>query len=137
VASDRGEELPDAEVTVGLERAYAKFVGQGERLAVVVLGLIALGGLAPRRHLAEEAKGILLVAPFLVPTGTCSPMDGETVCLLMTAGQQLRLTQGETTKRPMTCHCCWRALFHRLREQWHGISDAPGQGVRCTQGRSH
>ena len=28
-------------------------------------------------------------------------------------------------------------LFHRLREQRHGVGDAPGQGVRRTQGRSH
>ena len=29
------------------------------------------------------------------------------------------------------------ALFHRLREQRHGVSDAPRQGVRRPQGRSH
>jgi hypothetical protein len=28
-------------------------------------------------------------------------------------------------------------LCHRLREQRHGVGDAPGQGIRSTQGRSH
>ena len=28
-------------------------------------------------------------------------------------------------------------LFHRRREQRHGVGDASGQGIRCPQGRSH
>src|SRR5262249_34592492 len=49
----------------------------------------------------------------------------------------LRCTQGETTERlgvysPHRSH-----LFHRLREQLHGVGDAPAQGIRRPQGRSH
>ena len=33
------------------------------------------------------------------------------------------------------CRCS--ALLHRLREQRHGVGDAPSQGVRRAQGRSH
>ena len=36
----------------------------------------------------------------------------------------------------MTSSRCSR-LFHRLREQRHGVGDAPAQGVRRPQGRSH
>ena len=34
---------------------------------------------------------------------------------------------------PFRCH----GLFHHLREQRHSVGEAPAQGVRCTQGRSH
>jgi hypothetical protein len=30
-----------------------------------------------------------------------------------------------------------RCPFHRLREQRHGVGDAPAQDIRCAQGRSH
>ena len=53
-------------VAVGLERAHAQFLGQGEGLAVVGYGWLALRGIAMRGNVAEEAQGIRLVAPFLV-----------------------------------------------------------------------
>ena len=37
------------------ERTHTKLVSQGEGLLIVVYGLIALQGIAPRRNLAEEA----------------------------------------------------------------------------------
>ena len=92
-------QLPEAEVAVGLERAHAELLGQGEGLAVVGFGLVALRRLAPRRNVAEEAQGIRLVAPFLVRTGERQRTLGEGVRLLQAAGQQLRLPQGETTER--------------------------------------
>src|SRR5215510_3096398 len=45
-------------VAVGLERAHAEVVGQGEGLAVIVFGLLARQRLAPRRNHAEEAQSI-------------------------------------------------------------------------------
>ena len=39
----------EAEVAVGHERAYAELIGQGESLAVVGFGRLALRELAPRR----------------------------------------------------------------------------------------
>ena len=56
-------------MAVGLERAHAEFLGQGEGLLVVGFGRLDLRGLALRRNVAEEAQGIRLVAPFLVLTG--------------------------------------------------------------------
>jgi hypothetical protein len=53
------------------------------------------------------------------------------------AGEHLCLPQGETTERlkAYSSHC--NGLFHRLREQQHGVGDAPSQSVRRPQGRSH
>src|SRR5262249_25528570 len=55
---------------------------------------------------------------------------------VQTAGQHLRLNQRETTERlKVNLFCCHR-LFYRLREQYHGIGDAPAEGIRRAQGRS-
>ena len=76
-----------------LERAHAEFLGQGEGLVVVGFSLRTLGGIAPRRNVAEEAQGIRLVAAFLVLTGMRQRTLGEGMRLLQAAGQQLRLPQ--------------------------------------------
>ena len=94
-------------MAVGLERAHAEFLGQGEGLAVVIFSLIALRRLAPRRDLAQEAQGIRLVAAFLALTGERQRALGEGVCLLQAAGQHLRLPQGETTAAPESLPCPW------------------------------
>jgi hypothetical protein len=54
---------------VGLERAHAEFVGQGEGLAVASFGLCDFWGLPMRGNITEEAQGIRLSAPLLVRTG--------------------------------------------------------------------
>ena len=61
--------VPEAEVAVGLERAHAQFLGQGEGLAVVGLGWLDVWGLALRGNLAEEPQGLRLVASFLCGHG--------------------------------------------------------------------
>jgi hypothetical protein len=96
--SELGIEVPEAEVAVGYKRAHAELLGQGEGLAVVSCSGLNFYGLAVRRNLAEEAQGIRLVAPFLVLTGERQHTLGEGVRLLQAAGQQLRLTQRETTE---------------------------------------
>ena len=96
----RGVQRAEAKVAVGLQRAHAEFLGQGEGLAVVGFGLFDLWGLAPRRNVTEEAQGIRLVAAFLVLTGERQRPLGEGVRLLQTAGQHLRLPQGEDDRAP-------------------------------------
>ena len=54
---------------MGLERAHAQLLGQGEGLLVVGFGLRALWELAPRHNGAQEAQGRRLVAAFLVKVG--------------------------------------------------------------------
>ena len=95
----RGIQRAQATVAVGLERAHAELLGQGEGLAVVIFGLIAVRRLTPRRHVAEEAQGIRLVAAFLVRTGERQGALGEGVRLLQAPSQELRLPQGEATER--------------------------------------
>ena len=124
-------------MAVGHEWAHAEFVGQGEGLVVVSFGLLALRGLAPRRNVAEEAQGIRLVAPFLVLTGVRQRALGEDVGFLQAASQQLRLSQREPTERLKVHSFHYSRLFYRLREQRHGVGDAPAQGIRRTQGRSY
>ena len=88
-----------AQVAVRLQGTHAQLLSQGEGLAVVGFGRLALRRFAPRRNVAEEAQGIRLVAAFLVLTGERQRALGEGVCLLQAASQQLRLPQGETTER--------------------------------------
>jgi hypothetical protein len=73
-------------VAVGLERAHAECLGQGEGLAVVGFGVLALWRLAPRGNLAEEAQGIRLGAPLLVRMGERQRVLGEGMRLLQAAG---------------------------------------------------
>ena len=123
-------------MTVRLQRAHAEFLGQGEGLAVVDFGLHGIRRVAPCCDVAEEAQGIGLVAAFLACAGLRQRLLGEGLRLLQAASQQMRLPQGETTERLQPDQFPCSHLFHRLREQRHGIGDAPGQGVRRPQGRS-
>ena len=92
--ADLGIQRAEAEVAVGLERAHAELLGQGEGLAIMGFGLLAHPEARAARNLAEEAQGIGLVATFLMLTGERQRLFGEGVRLLQVAGQQLRLAQG-------------------------------------------
>jgi hypothetical protein len=103
----------------------------------VGLGQRALRRCALRGDVAEEAQGIRLVAPFLVLTGMYQRPLGESMRILQATSQPLRLPQGETTERLQASHGRCHGLFHCLREQRHGVGDAPDQRIRRTPGRSH
>ena len=77
------------------------------------------------------------MATLLVLTGKCQRALGEGLCLFQTASPQLRLAQGKMTEGLIAYHVPDSSLFHRLREHWQGVGDAPAEGVRCPQGRSH
>ena len=103
-AARAGSRLPtrwyrdaQAKMTVGLERAHAQLLGQGEGLAVVGGGFVDVRGSAMRGDLAEEAQGIRLVAALLVLAGEIDRLRGELARLLQAASQQMRLPEGETT----------------------------------------
>jgi hypothetical protein len=119
----------ETEVAVRLEWTHAEILGQGEGLAVVGFGLFNLWRLASRRNVVEEAQGIRLVAAFLMCAGERQHPLGEGVRLFQAASQQIRLPQGETTERLEVYASCRSTLLQRLREQWHGVGNAPGQGV--------
>ena len=82
---------------MGLERAHAELVCEGQGLAVVGFGQPALRRLTPRRSVAEEAEGMRLVATFLVRTGKRQCTLGEGMRLFQAASQHLRLPQGFDT----------------------------------------
>ena len=77
------------------------------------------------------------MAAFLVLTGECQGALGQGIRLLQATSQELRLSQGEKTERLEVYSFRHSALFHRLREQWHGVGDTPSQGIRRTQEPSH
>ena len=119
-------------MAVGLKRAHAECVGQGEGLLVGGFGLFDLQSVAPRRDVAEEAQRIRLMAPFLVLTGMHERLLGEGEGVVQAIGQQMGLPQRESTQclKDDRMHC--RRLLHRLREQGYGVNDAPGQRVRLS-----
>jgi hypothetical protein len=96
----RGIQHAEAPVAVGLERAHAEVVGQGEGLAVIVFGLLARQRLAPRRNRAEEAQSICLVAPFLVRTGMRQRTLGQGVCLPPSGQPAAALLLGRNDRTP-------------------------------------
>src|SRR5262249_16792954 len=77
-----GVEGAETAVAVRLEGAHAKFVGQGERLAVVGCGLVDLWSISPCRNLPEEPQSIGLVATSRMLTGERQRALGEGVRLL-------------------------------------------------------
>jgi hypothetical protein len=67
--SGGGIEGAETQVAMRLERAHAQFLGQRQGSLVVGFGLQNLWRVAPCRNVAEEARGICLVATFLVCMG--------------------------------------------------------------------
>src|SRR5262249_5404005 len=112
-----GVQSTEAELAVRQERTHAEFLSQGEGLAVVDFGLLALWRLTPRRNLAQEVQSIRLFAAFLILAGERPRPLGEGERLCQVASQQLGLPQGGTTERlksyPFRCH----TLLHHLCEQ--------------------
>ena len=118
-------------VAMGDQRAHAEFFGQGEGLSVVGFGFFDMLWIAPRRNVTEKVAGHTL----RVPRSWCARASAraalsEGLRLLQAAGQRLRLPQGETTerlnRRPSSLAI---ACSNRLREQRHGVGDAPAQGI--------
>ena len=90
-----------------------------------------------RGNIAEEAQGIRLVAPFLVLPAEHQCALGERLCLFQAARPHVFLYQWEETESLNIDSLPYHGLFHRLREQRHGVGHAPTQGIRRTQDRSH
>src|SRR5262245_7756427 len=67
--AEPGIERAQATVAVGLERAHAQLLGEGEGLAIVAGGGLALGGHLARRTLTQEPQGPGLGAAELVLAG--------------------------------------------------------------------
>src|SRR5262249_19067712 len=111
-----GGQHAEALVAVGLERAHAQLLGQGEGLAVMGSGPLALRGIAMRGNVAEETHGVRLVAAFLVLMAKRQGALGESMSLLQPSGKHLRLSQEETTERLKGYSAHRNTLLYRLHE---------------------
>ena len=74
-------------MAVGLERAHAEFVGQGEGLAVGDLRQRDFQGLTLCRNLTQEPQGPGLVAAFLLGPGEGEGARGVCAGLLPAVSQ--------------------------------------------------
>jgi hypothetical protein len=98
--ADLRKEGAEAAVAVGLERAHAQLLGQGEGLAEVISGLLALQRLTLHRQLTEELNSIGFMTSFLVVTGMFEGAGGGHSRPLQAAGAQMRPAQGGEQRRP-------------------------------------
>src|SRR5262247_1065897 len=115
---------------MGLERAHAEFLSQGEGLVVAGYGGLALWVIAPGRNVAQEAQGICLMAASLILTGEHQGTLSTGVRLLQVALQHMRLAQRETTERFDVRSSLRPALLPCPRQEWYGIGETSVQGVR-------
>ena len=123
-----------AEVAVGLERAHAEFLGQGEGLAVVGCSGFDLWRLVVRRNLAEEPQGVGFVAPFLMGSGELQGVLRLGVRLVQPAGQQIRLAQPDHPERMVEHETHRHGLLDRLLQQRQGLGGPSGERIGRPQG---
>ena len=124
--ADLGIQRAEAEVAVGLERAHAEFLGQGEGLPVVMFGRLDLRGVLMGGDLPEEPQGPRLVAPLLMGTGEVEGTPSELDRLLHAAGQQIGLAHIAHPQR-LTAHGPHRGTpLLRLLQQRQGLGDTAG-----------
>src|SRR5262249_52339816 len=80
-------------MAVGLERAHAERVGQGQGLLVVGFSLVDVMGSAMPDNIAQEPQDPRLVAPFLVGTSELESLLGERYRLIHAASQEIGFAQ--------------------------------------------
>ena len=81
---------------MGLERAHAQLLGQGQGPAVVDCRWLALGGLVMHSDVAEEVECPSLVASAPVRLGERVRLCGKGVRVIETPGQQAGVAQPDT-----------------------------------------
>jgi hypothetical protein len=80
-------------VAVGLERAHAQLLGQGQSLAVVSFSELALRGIALHGDLAEEEQDPGLAGPFVMLASQLEGTLGVLARLLSAPSQERGLAQ--------------------------------------------
>src|SRR5262245_54160155 len=70
-------QLSKTEMTVGLERAHAKFVSEGKGLAIMGFGLFDRWGIPIYSDLAQEPQGPRLISSALVLSGELERSLGD------------------------------------------------------------
>ena len=122
---------------MGLERAHAQLLGQGEGLAVVAGGGLDLWGRLARRALAQEPQGPGLVAALLILAGEIDSLHGAFVRVFQAARQQIRLAEAGDHGRQRPRSAPGDRLLHPLFHQRQTRGDTPIQGIRQAQGCGH
>jgi hypothetical protein len=120
-----GIQCAEVSVAVGLERAHAEILGQGEGLLVVGFGLLGSGGTGVG---LDDAK--LVQRERLVPA--CLELPGQIECLmrvlpgLLTASCQAVDLAEPCNPVGMICHCAYADTFaDRLLQQRAPLREAP------------
>jgi hypothetical protein len=126
-ADRSGVQCAQAQVAVGLERAHAERVGQGEGLAVGGCGWLDPQGLALRRHLPQEPQSPRLVAALLLRPGEGPRSAGAD--LLPVARQEIRFAQPGDRERLLGEASRTLGFFQHPLQQGERLSHTPGQGI--------
>jgi hypothetical protein len=115
-------------MAVRLERAHAKFLGQGYGLMIVCSGWLDLQGSVLRSDLTVQPQGVCLIGLLLGVTGACQGTLGKLVCLLRAAGQEMRFAEMGGPER-IRAHKSRGSQFYGLFEQWLGLGEAARQRI--------
>ena len=103
---------------MGLERAHAQLVGQGQGLTVRDFGLLDIRWIAMRGDLAEESENPRLVSPFFVRSGEIEGTLRALDCILRSLGEYIGLTEPGDLERMSAQNSHGSGLFHRLFQEW-------------------
>jgi hypothetical protein len=92
-SADAAIQLPKAQVAASLERVHLQRLGQRQRLAVVLLGLLAGWGSVVSRDVAMRAQGVPPVGGLLARRRSYQRVSDDLPGVRDPAGCQVRLTQ--------------------------------------------
>ena len=120
---------------MGLERAHAQLLGQGQGLTVRDFGLLDIRRIVMRSDLAEESVDPRLVSPFFVRSGEIEGTLRAPDCIIRSLGEFICLTEPGDLERMPAQDSHGSGLFHRLFQERYGIGNASGQGIRSAQRR--
>jgi hypothetical protein len=110
---------------VGLERAHAKFVGQGEGLTVVGFGLRNIGGIGVDMDDAKLVQSARLVAAFLELSGQVECLTGVLPGLSAASCQTTDLAEPYGPVGLTLQPTCTDTFADRLLQQRAPLNKAP------------
>ena len=130
-----GVQGAEAQVAVGLQRAHAEFVGQGQGLLVVGFGLCNVGGVGVGLDNAKLVQRERLVGTLLLLPGQVERLAGVLLGLLAASRQTADLAE-PCEPAGMTCqHASAETLADRLLQQRTPLREAPLQRSGIAQPR--
>jgi hypothetical protein len=110
LVTDAMEQLAEAGVAVGLERAHAQLLGRHERLTIVGRGALDLGGIAMHGDITEEPLDIGEASALSSLLREVPRAQGHLGSLVQPANQEIPLTGPHVH----TCHIVKRPRFREI-----------------------